>query len=949
MRVLLIFFVFLFGKCFGQEPAYFRIGEQELANKQVYSLCQTPDGLLYAATNQGLFVYKNGEFIAIPDGPKKKGKALFSLVKNSKGELFGANLKGQILHLKNGEMRVFHQLEEEFIFQSIRIAFDHQDRLIIHSKKVLTVENDQCQVLSERNARRLRIQTNGTITFSLDRPIGFFELSVSGELIFHKNKAREGGDFRQVFEFNDRFIHYYETTGKLLVEDDWEIDLQREIELKAIRGNELWGRNKFFGVTRVNLGEELSAEEYEFNESFISDICEGVNGSIFLGTFGEGVIVLPSLSQSRFGVQFPKERFMGVCVVNDDVFFTARGKEGTIYRSRFGSFEKIFSSEVAKFDLIFHTPNYSGNLISDYPYLTFDGRSKLYEKLSFGSVKDVQLVSSASTLLATAKGIYASGSTFDHWKKEFSCEGIHRLSSERFESAAYSESENLIYSSLRGTLTTIDPYGKKRTVLVNGKPVSCSQVLLREGKVWCATTDQGILILHNGECVDKISQESGLNSQLVYKILIEKDILYVNHANGFQMLNLKTNEWKELGITEGIPPIKEFALQDSLLWLIAENSPYCVDLNKLNAHQSPRFHFELESILFDQDTVNRNEVGDFGYETNSAVFNLQFIGIECERETQLYYRMTGVSDDWNIVDPHKGKIEYTTLRPGKYTFQAFVKYRGKRSEMVEYSFEIHPPFWQTSTFFLLMILTVGLIVFIVMRYQVHKVRREAKERLKLQKMETQMIESELKALRSQMNPHFIFNSLNSIQNLILKEQTEDSYDYVVLFSELVRSTLSYSNMDFIPIEKEVEFINVYLSLEKLRFKESFSFEINSNGISGISIPSLIIQPFIENALLHGLIHKDGQKIVRIDFELSDSLLVTVTDNGIGREEAMKIQKRQHSKHESFALKAILERLEILGKQVGDQDTGYTFEDVMSDDGKVAGTRVKIRIPHKKLY
>ncbi|WP_438422708.1 sensor histidine kinase [Aquimarina macrocephali] len=206
---------------------------------------------------------------------------------------------------------------------------------------------------------------------------------------------------------------------------------------------------------------------------------------------------------------------------------------------------------------------------------------------------------------------------------------------------------------------------------------------------------------------------------------------------------------------------------------------------------------------------------------------------------------------------------------------------------------------------------------------------------------------QLKSLKSQMNPHFIFNSLNSIQDLILQQNTDASYDYIVLFAQLVRNTLNYSNKDFIAIDKELEFLEVYLQLEKLRFEDDFTFSIEHTNTEGLLVPSLIVQPFIENALIHGLLHKTGKKQLTIDFTFTDHLLCTIIDNGIGRKESKKIQERQGGHHESFALEAIQQRLEIIKEQYGTA-VGYQVFDLY-DNGHATGTKVEIRMPFQKKY
>ncbi|WP_160112185.1 histidine kinase [Aquimarina sp. AU58] len=242
-------------------------------------------------------------------------------------------------------------------------------------------------------------------------------------------------------------------------------------------------------------------------------------------------------------------------------------------------------------------------------------------------------------------------------------------------------------------------------------------------------------------------------------------------------------------------------------------------------------------------------------------------------------------------------------------------------------------------------------VFLIGRLRARKktelITLEFQETQKRLEIEKQYKESELKALKSQMNPHFIFNSLNSIQDLILQQNTDSSYDYIVLFAQLVRNTLNYSSKNFIAIEKELEFLDVYLQLEKLRFEDDFTYTIQSINTEGLSVLSLIVQPFIENALLHGLLHKAGKKQLTIDFTFTDHLLCTIIDNGIGRKEAKKIQKRQGNHHESFALNAIEQRLEILKDQYG-TDVGYQIFDLYNDQ-LAMGTRVEIRMPYQKEY
>lgn len=183
--------------------------------------------------------------------------------------------------------------------------------------------------------------------------------------------------------------------------------------------------------------------------------------------------------------------------------------------------------------------------------------------------------------------------------------------------------------------------------------------------------------------------------------------------------------------------------------------------------------------------------------------------------------------------------------------------------------------------------------------------------------------------------------------MILKGDVEQSYSYITTFSNLVRKTLNYSDKEWIDFNQEIELLHLYLSLEQLRFSKNFRYEMDYDDIEGIMIPPMLIQPFIENALAHGLLHKDGAKTLAIHFEMQEHLICTITDNGIGRAKAKQIKERQVGQHESFATKAITRRFEIL-TYVYKNTLRYDFEDVM-DNGEIVGTKVVLVIPVRWKY
>jgi len=224
---------------------------------------------------------------------------------------------------------------------------------------------------------------------------------------------------------------------------------------------------------------------------------------------------------------------------------------------------------------------------------------------------------------------------------------------------------------------------------------------------------------------------------------------------------------------------------------------------------------------------------------------------------------------------------------------------------------------------------------------------ELKETQKRLAIEKQYKDSELKALKAQMNPHFIFNALNSIQDYIVLNQKNLASDYLGKFADLIRNYLHFSDTGFISIPDEVHNLNLYLELEKLRFEEQleYTFEVNDAANSEmIKIPTMLIQPYIENALKHGLLHKrDNRKLSISISKFSDKIVeCVIEDNGIGREKSKKINQKRESQHKPFALKATTERLDLLNYG-RDKKIGVAFIDLKEND-IATGTKVMLKIP-----
>jgi tetratricopeptide (TPR) repeat protein len=228
------------------------------------------------------------------------------------------------------------------------------------------------------------------------------------------------------------------------------------------------------------------------------------------------------------------------------------------------------------------------------------------------------------------------------------------------------------------------------------------------------------------------------------------------------------------------------------------------------------------------------------------------------------------------------------------------------------------------------------------------------QRLESEKKQTELqrqtIELEIQALRAQMNPHFIFNCLSSINRFILKNEGKTASDYLTRFSRLIRMVLINSQKAMISLDDELQMLRLYLDMERLRFKNSFDYNIittNNIDTSALVIPPLLLQPFCENAIWHGLMHKEGQGQLSIALSIEDNILhCIITDNGVGREKAAELKSKSAEKEKSLGLKITTERLALLNQEKGVR-TSYAIEDIMDEAVNISGTKVILKIRYKE--
>jgi ligand-binding sensor domain-containing protein len=305
-----------------------------------------------------------------------------------------------------------------------------------------------------------------------------------------------------------------------------------------------------------------------------------------------------------------------------------------------------------------------------------------------------------------------------------------------------------------------------------------------------------------------------------------------------------------------------------------------------------------------------------------------------------YYQLRPGTGNWKQTDD--GRLSFNDLHPGKYELlvRGGNKLAGEYTTTDRLVFVIEPYWYQSAWFRLLAAIAGAAIIAVLVRRRISIIRRESEFRQKI-------AETEMQALRAQMNPHFIFNSLNSIENFIMKNEKWLASDYLNKFARLIRMILSSSRNDLVPFSKDIEGLQLYVDLELLRFNRKFCYktEIDAALLKGeYRVPSLLIQPYVENAIIHGVGLSDQPGLlVKVSAWLrGECIHYIIEDNGIGRERAAAHQLKNRPHHKSIGLTITEDRIHIFSHQQGSEGR-VMITDLLDTEGQAAGTRVEVII------
>ncbi len=733
----------------------------------------------------------------------------------------------------------------------------------------------------------------------------------------HEIKSLRGDILQDISSFSDFYLVLTVRGHKILNKDfsvKKEFDFLKEMNVNKIfedRENNIWICTKDEGVFYWNRNQLSTAylEDFGKNRNLLC-LEEDEDGIIWIGgtspvlyhldknkKVNKTILQLDNSSGKTIKKIHPYENklFVGLNVG----LIELNKKEVTSHKKKIIS--NNYAPNVPIKDLLRRNNSLfasSGDYIFDYPMdnqmVEFKKSSNI--KISFYHIENIR----DGILVGSHKGLfYYENGIADTLQHSYS-----RLPITAME--PYKNGEILVATET-GKLFKIGSNNKISPLIDIEKPINSIHIQ-DENSIWLATA-QGAFFIENKNngfyLTLHVNDKSGLISNEVNDICTDEQRIYLATNKGLSVLE------KEVTGDRPAPLFLQPIIQE------------------ISINQNTR-------ILESGAVLSRNE--------NNPTFHFHSLAFSQLENMNYQYRIPQLDKKW--ISTPESKAPYTTLPPGDYTFEVKAKVPSfEESGITSFRFSIRPHFTETLWFSLLCLAGLLGVGYGIYMYRMNIIARREKEK---NEIKNKFSELELQALQAQMNPHFIFNSLGAIQYFISSGQSGKAEKYLSQFARLLRKFLETSQHKFISLYEELELIKDYIHIEQMRINDQFSFELIVDpkcDLFDIEIPSFLMQPFVENAIIHGLIPKGENAVLKINIEQdkeTEKCVIRIDDNGVGRNKINKQPRNVNPKHVSRGLEIVEGRIAVTNR-IRNKDISYQIID-KEDHG---GTIIKISIPLHK--
>lgn len=677
-----------------------------------------------------------------------------------------------------------------------------------------------------------------------------------------------------------------------------------------------------------------------FQNSQIASLCEDIEGNLLIGTQQEGLLIVKSRNAFSIPTSFYLTNNFKTCSITSvaDSLLLLGSLDGRIaFFNRKGILVKMLDlgkkSEVQT--LAYNAYN---NKVYAHCFNMFEinvKQKRVINSYPTLSVKDFSFQDQEDFWIATSYGLakHEKGNLVDHFFTDLWIKKLHRVGEDLI---LFTKSGLYRYNVADGALKHI--YLKSKTDYFN--PDDIKSVESFGDTATLLLIKNGVFLMNENK-LEKIFQ---LNNDVARKVISYRNQLLLLGKKALYVFNKDKVGEKRMILPSLQKDFNEFNL------FTVFNRPALYGLQSFHFFDSiksvPLDVSNLYMVKIGGSFVKKNEFYQSTFSDNQLNVTYEVLpNLASGSDTRVFYRILGLGDSKWTSNDKRFSVVQQRLPSGSYTLEAkAIAASGITTNVVSILLKVGKPFYATYWFIALLFTILSLVIYTWFKIRMQKIMNKKKAEIAVERLKIKALNAELKTIRSQMNPHFIFNSINSIQSKILGNEQLKAYENLSSFATLLRQSLDYSCKEFILLSQELDFLKNYTTLEQLRTDNAFEFKFEVEStlpIKSILFPSLLSQPFVENAIRHGLKHVSNKKllIVRVYGDPA-SYTLEIIDNGIGVEKSRIINQGKNKTHISFATKAIQERIELIN-----ESKKMFIELTVLDENP--GTRICLKIQNKE--
>lgn len=927
--VVIWFLAITSGSAYAQisNTGYVQFGpNQGLPSAEVHDVCQSRDGLIWVATDRGICSYDGYDFKKYGVNDGLSDPSILRIIRDGEGGLWFIGLTGSIFYLEDGLIRghpdndIIVSRQRDLVTKvthvvkpdSLYIRFNGQKPILsidIESKGIrfynpdsIVVRDTISSILALLVARRTQLQSKDTRVFMPMDSVLFS--SAWGKV-----------DKQLVVWYGRRELHFYDAnTGVLdtVVNSDY-INAMR----CSGKGEEFLFRDNVLTRLRHN-----GSDTIELFDGQLSGLFKDNENGVWVSTLSQGIYYKPN-GYINSAVKGGLTGEVGFLMRNQNQGVWIMNKTGTIWQVDIGFSAKKFQPSTAIRPSMVAT---DGTKLKIKTALPFTGGERF---------KDVQIVNSIENIPRFL------------WEKPNTSAGSHIKTKQGFVlTKAHSEryKDGFLAASNRGLVfvkgDSLQFYGKTLPQLSK----RLSHFVIDGDSVLLTSIGGGLMIYDTKKSSLRVLNESNsdLPSVFCHHITQPSNGAYwISTNNGLAKvlkkdLNKPFVPMEVFSTQDGLTSNEIFRTQvfDSILFVAARRSVDRIDLKGKFQRENHDYHLRFSSVLADGKSLPIQDEIEVEPFTKNLKVNFTSLCYRCLGNVTYNYKLDDGDGRWDTTS--EKFVDLGQLSSGIHTLKLLAQGpKMNKSKMVTLQMEILTPFYRKWWVLLLGVVLICSIASLFIFQHLSRVN-----------LGNQLVRYQYSAFSSQLKPHFVFNVLSSIQSSFLKQRPEEGISQIGSLAKLLRITLSSSDALFISLQKDLDNLESYMSLESIRYQIPFRHEVILNLKSNshdLFVPPLIIQPLVENAIYHGLKSVEYPREIKIEvIETNKVLTISVTDNGIGIN-AARMNKHHESNQKSFGLALIRKRVYMVQK-MNKMRPDFTVTDLEKYDS--SGTRISFSLPIK---